>query len=79
MLRLSEMKTGQKGKVKLIKGGQGIIQRLAGMGILPGTEIAIVRAGGPAILNVLGHRLSGEQAQWVAEVFVLEHHVFASV
>ena len=57
MIPLSEMNTGDSGKVAEIRGGHGMIQRLAGMGVLQGTEITIIQAGGPVILEALGNRL----------------------
>jgi ferrous iron transport protein A len=44
-------------KVKTIEGGRGLVQRLAEMGVLAGTELRVVRGGGPVIVDVRGHRL----------------------
>ena len=57
MISLSQMKPGEGGKVVEIQGGHGMIQRLAGMGLLQGTEITIIQAGGPVILEALNNRL----------------------
>jgi len=57
VIPLSSFKEGQSGVVREVNGGRGFIQRLAAMGIFPGTEIRVVKSGGPVIVEHRGHRL----------------------
>ena len=54
---LTMLRAGGLGKVKEIRGGRGLVQRLSAMGIFQGTEIRVVRGGGPVIINLGGNRL----------------------
>lgn len=54
---LPELTPGAKGRVKSITGGPGMVQRLAEMGILAGTEMRVIRGRGPMVVEVRGHRL----------------------
>ena len=54
---VSMLKVGQRGIVREVRGGHGFVQRLAAMGVLPGTEISMVRSGGPVIVSVRNSRL----------------------
>lgn len=58
-MNLTELKPGEKAKVKAVNGGHNVHQRLASMGIYPGTEILVVRggSGGPVIAKVRGSRI----------------------
>jgi ferrous iron transport protein A len=55
---LSMVRPGQRVTIREIKGGRGLIGRLANMGIYPGVEIDVVsNTPGPLILNRGGVRL----------------------
>jgi DtxR family Mn-dependent transcriptional regulator len=54
---LAEMREGSGGTVCEIRGGRGMVHRLAEMGIKPGTALTLVRGRGPAIVECGGHRL----------------------
>ena len=54
---LTMLQAGRFGKVREVRGGRGFTHRLAEMGILPGTEIRVVKSGGPVILEAGGNRL----------------------
>ena len=57
MRTIGALRAGERAIVAQVDGGHGIIQRLAAMGILPGTELTVVRGGGPVIVEVRGNRL----------------------
>lgn len=49
---------GTRAVVTTIQGGRGLNRRLAEMGILMGTELVLIRAGGgPVMIDVHGTRL----------------------
>ena len=54
---LTMLRAGGLGKVKEIRGGRGLVQRLSAIGIFQGTEIRIVKGGGPVIIDLKGNRL----------------------
>ncbi|HUT29020.1 MAG TPA: FeoA family protein [Sedimentisphaerales bacterium] len=51
---LSRIKAGQKVKIVLINAGRGLNSRLASMGLLPNTQVTVVRNGhpGPLVISV---------------------------
>ncbi len=51
---LSEIRAGKKAVVRKINGGKGIVARMAAMGVVPGTELEVVRnpGHGPLIIRV---------------------------
>jgi Fe2+ transport system protein FeoA len=51
---LSKIKAGQKVKIVLINAGHGLNSRLASMGLLPNTQVTVVRNGhpGPLVISV---------------------------
>ena len=53
---LTMLQPGSRANVTVIHGGRGLNQRLAAMGILPGTEITLIKSGGPVIVDVRGIR-----------------------
>jgi ferrous iron transport protein A len=57
MTPLTSVRADKSAVVKELQGGRGFVERLASMGILPGTEIKIIKSGGPVILNVRNHRV----------------------
>jgi ferrous iron transport protein A len=55
---LSMVRPGQRVTIREIRGGRGLIGKLAAMGIYPGVEIEVVsNIPGPLILNRGGVRL----------------------
>lgn len=59
---LSEMRTGQKGKILRLNAGEPVYrQRLIAMGLIPGTEFTVSRLaplGDPVEITVRGFSLS---------------------
>lgn len=43
IVRLCDLESGEKGLIVNIKGGWGLIRRIAEMGFTPGTEVTVVR------------------------------------
>ena len=55
---LSMVRSGERVRIVEIRGGRGLIRRLAAMGFYPGIEIEVVsNRPGPLILNRGGVRL----------------------
>lgn len=67
MIPLFLARKGEKVKVVGIAGGEGMVRRLAEMGLYPGVEIEIISNGqrGPTIVGIceakvgLGHGMAG--------------------
>ena len=65
-MSLSELKPGKIAVVNSILGGRHLRQKLVNLGMIPGSEISVVRANrsGPMVLNVqgsqimIGHRMA---------------------
>ena len=58
-MRLIEIPEGKKVTVKEIKGGRGIKNRLAAVGIYPGAEVKVIKTPpGPMIVEVEGARFA---------------------
>lgn len=58
MMPLSMVRSGERVKIVEIRGGRGLIGRLADMGFYPGAEIEVIsNRPGPLILNRGGVRL----------------------
>jgi len=65
---MSEIADGKRVIVKEVSGGKGFVTRMAALGVLPGTEIEMVRntGRGPIIIKVKGSFLAlgrGEAAR----------------
>ncbi|MEM2904705.1 MAG: FeoA family protein [Candidatus Bathyarchaeia archaeon] len=61
VIPLTELEQGRRGVVAFTFGGRGVVQRLAEMGLTPGTEVTIVRAApfhGPLEVTVRGVSLA---------------------
>jgi DtxR family Mn-dependent transcriptional regulator len=61
LLALSELKSGQMGKIQFIRGGHNVLQRLLDMGLTPSTKIMLVKAApfdGPIEVSVRGSKLA---------------------
>ncbi len=56
---LSDVITGQSVKLVVVEGGQALKSRLATMGLLPGSQIRVIRndANGPFIVEAKGSRV----------------------
>ena len=55
---LSMVSPGQKVRIAEIRGGRGMIRKLANMGFYPGVEIQVIsNRPGPLIVNIAGVRL----------------------
>jgi len=58
MMPLSTVRPGQRVRIVEIRGGRGLIGRLADMGFYPGVEIQVIsNRPGPLILNRGGVKL----------------------
>jgi Fe2+ transport system protein FeoA len=57
MTPLTSVGTNKSAIVKKLQGGREFVQRLAAMGILPGTEIKIIKSGGPVIMTIRNNRV----------------------
>ncbi len=71
---VTSLKEGEEGLIHSISGGLSLISRLAGMGIVPGTEIKVLRNNrGPVIVLVNNTRvaLGRGQASKILIVFDL--------
>ncbi len=57
---LSEVEAGKKVFVREVRGGKGIVARMAAMGVVPGAELEVVRnpGHGPLIIKVKGSFLA---------------------
>ncbi len=57
---LSEVKQGEKVRLTGVDAGHGLNSRLAALGIVPGTEITIVKKGshGPFVVKVKGSKMA---------------------
>jgi len=57
---LATLPPGERARVTSVNGGGGLVQRAASMGIIPGTELEIVRGGsrGPIIVRVHESRIA---------------------
>ena len=66
LIPLSQLEPGRRARVSTVQGGRGLTQRLAALGVIPGTEVELVQTGfgGPVILRVresrviLGHGMA---------------------
>jgi Fe2+ transport system protein FeoA len=55
-MTLAMLKEGQSATIRRVRGAPGAVQRLAGMGILPGRDLTVVRNWGPVIVRVRDDR-----------------------
>lgn len=58
---LSEMKTGERGKINRITGSGGVHRRILDMGVIPGTAVEVERIapmGDPIWIRLRGYQLS---------------------
>ena len=74
--RLTETRAGEKGSIKFVMAGEGATQRLADMGLTPGSDVEVLRIsqyGGPLSLSVRGSILALGQGI-ASKVFIEVHH-----
>lgn len=59
-LLLAQLGRGQSGVVQGVKGGFGMVRRLAALGIIPGTRVTVLSNSfrGPLIVEARGSRLA---------------------
>jgi DtxR family Mn-dependent transcriptional regulator len=80
VVRLSEMSEGEEGRVAFVMGGRSASQRLADMGLTPGSGVKMLRAssyGGPLNLSICGYSLAlgiGVASKVFVHVHHQEHH-----
>jgi DtxR family Mn-dependent transcriptional regulator len=80
VVRLSEMSEGEEGRVAFVMGGRNAAQRLADMGLTPGSGVKMLRAssyGGPLNLSICGYSLAlgiGVASKVFVHVHHQEHH-----
>jgi ferrous iron transport protein A len=58
-MSLSELKPGGSAVVESILGGKHLRQKLVNLGMIPGSEIRVIRANpmGPMVLDIQGSRI----------------------
>ena len=65
-MTLDDLKPGQKGTISSISGGGPLAQRLMALGLLEGSEIAMLRkalGGDPIEVQIMGYSLSLRRAE----------------
>ena len=68
-LTLDRVKRGSRVRVLRVRGGSRLIHRLAALGIVPGTLMAVDRERGPAVVSLHGVRVAvGRGAAMAIEV-----------
>jgi Fe2+ transport system protein FeoA len=50
------VKPGGRAVIREVRGGHGLMHRLAAMGLLPGREVTVVRNWGPVIVKLRHER-----------------------
>ncbi len=60
MIPLAIAPEGEILKIISVRGGRGVMQRLADLGLIPGTTIKIIKSmsNGPLLLEVKGSRIA---------------------
>ena len=61
LVALAALKPGQKGVVRQISGGEGVVRRMAAMNIRPGkviTKVSAMLMGGPVVISIDGRQLA---------------------
>ena len=57
-LRASHLGAGSRAMVTAIEGGEGVIERFASLGLVPGTRFKVMRGGSPMAVAVGETRLA---------------------
>jgi Fe2+ transport system protein FeoA len=69
VLTLDSVRRGGRVRVLRVRAGRRLVNRLAALGLVPGSLITVIRSRGPAILSVGGARVAvGRQAATAVEV-----------
>ncbi|MCP3994548.1 MAG: ferrous iron transport protein A [bacterium] len=72
-LTLNEADRGAVVKVVRVSGRPRLIQRLAALGVVPGAQLSVVKAHGPAIVSMGGARIAiGRSAAESVEIEVTD-------
>ncbi|NWF51740.1 MAG: ferrous iron transport protein A [Nitrospirae bacterium] len=72
---LSSLREGEEGSIYSIFGRRGILNRLASMGLVPGTKIKVLRnSWGPVIVLASNTRLAIGRGQ-ATKIFIAKDHV----
>ncbi len=72
-LTLNEADRGAAVKVVRVSGRPRLIQRLAALGVVPGAQLSVVKAHGPAIVSMGGARIAiGRSAAESVEIEVTD-------
>ncbi len=58
-MSLSELRPGTRAIVESISGGKHLRQKLVHLGMIPGSEVKVIRANrmGPMVLNIQGSQI----------------------
>ena len=57
-IRASRLGSGARGLVASVEGGECVVERLASLGLVPGTRVHVVRGGSPMAVAVGETRLA---------------------
>jgi Fe2+ transport system protein FeoA len=57
-LRASHLGAGSRAMVTAIEGGEGVVERFASLGLMPGTRFKVMRGGSPMAVAVGETRLA---------------------
>ena len=57
-VRASQLGLGARALVTAVEGGEGVVERLASVGLVPGTRFRVVRGGSPMAVAVGETRLA---------------------
>jgi len=55
-MTLSKARAGERVTIRRVQGGEGLIHRLAAMGLLPGRELTVMRNAGSLIVRLRNDR-----------------------
>jgi ferrous iron transport protein A len=69
VLTLGTVASGARVRVVRVRGGRGLVHRLAAVGLVPGCELTVTRSRAPAIVSMGGARIAvGRHAAMAVEV-----------
>jgi ferrous iron transport protein A len=57
LIPLSLLRAGERGRVSLVHGAGGVVQRLRELGLRGGAVVEMIRAGSPCILRLDGQKI----------------------
>ena len=70
-VRASRLSSGARGMVTAIDGGECVVERLASLGLVPGTKLRVVQGGSPLAVAVGETRL-GLGPDWADALVVVQ-------